>query len=158
MNSKAGSANTVTEPYLGRQGIVSVQGRKVTSCVTDCQSGPRRGTLNGRQRTAALLFPNDLHATLLFPRPVSTALYPPYLLFAFFPPGPRCCPRSLAQSNLVTLLAYCFSAGLVGPGLCYSLLAALRERFQEEDVSGMVTLLNAVGAGQGGAARGGTGR
>ncbi|KAG2436983.1 hypothetical protein HYH02_011415 [Chlamydomonas schloesseri] len=52
---------------------------------------------------------------------------------------------SLAQANLVTLLAYCYSAGLVGPGLCYSLLGALRERFSEADVSAMVTLLNAVG-------------
>lgn len=53
-------------------------------------------------------------------------------------------PRSLAQANLVTLLAYCYSAGLVGAGLCYSLLGALRERFNEADVSAMVTLLNAV--------------
>ncbi|GLC58960.1 hypothetical protein PLESTB_001421700 [Pleodorina starrii] len=52
---------------------------------------------------------------------------------------------SLAQANLVTLLAYCYSAGLVGPGLCYSLMAALKDRFQEADVSAMVTLLNAVG-------------
>ncbi|GLI60135.1 hypothetical protein VaNZ11_002206 [Volvox africanus] len=52
---------------------------------------------------------------------------------------------SLAQANLVTVLAYCYSAGLVGPGLCYSLLGILKERFQELDVSAMVTLLNAVG-------------
>ncbi|KXZ45420.1 hypothetical protein GPECTOR_55g326 [Gonium pectorale] len=52
---------------------------------------------------------------------------------------------SLAQTNLVTLLSYCYSAGLVGPGLLYGLLGALRERFEEPDVAAMVTLLNAVG-------------
>ncbi|EFJ47843.1 hypothetical protein VOLCADRAFT_91452 [Volvox carteri f. nagariensis] len=59
--------------------------------------------------------------------------------------GARGSGDSLAQANLVTLLAYCYSAGLVAPGLCYSLLAVLKERFQEADVAAMVTLLNAVG-------------
>lgn len=56
-------------------------------------------------------------------------------------PGLAC---SLAQANLVTLLAYSYSAGLVGADLLYSFLAHLQARFDEADVSAMVTLLNAV--------------
>lgn len=53
---------------------------------------------------------------------------------------------SLAQVNLVTLLGYCYSSGLVGPDLLYSFLTHLHARFDEADVSAMVTLLNAVRA------------
>ena len=56
-----------------------------------------------------------------------------------------CCCYSLALANLVMLLAYCYSCGLVAPGLCYSFLAALQEGgLGEAEVSAMVTLLNAV--------------
>ena len=64
------------------------------------------------------------------------------------PPSPPSSPppfTSLAQSNLATLLAYCYSCGLVGADLCYSLLQQLCARFEEADVALMVVLLNCVG-------------
>eukprot|EP00882_Tetradesmus_deserticola_P014563 GHRQ01015491.1.p1 GENE.GHRQ01015491.1~~GHRQ01015491.1.p1 ORF type:complete len:481 (+),score=238.12 GHRQ01015491.1:300-1742(+) len=51
----------------------------------------------------------------------------------------------LACHNLVMLLAYCYSAGMVAADCMYSVLGELTRRFAESDVAMMLTLLNAVG-------------
>ncbi|KAF8061907.1 MRF1 [Scenedesmus sp. PABB004] len=51
----------------------------------------------------------------------------------------------LACHNLVMLLAYAFSAGVVAADLVFSVLGELTRRFEEGDVAMMLTLLNAVG-------------
>eukprot|EP00798_Chlamydomonas_sp_ICE-L_P023340 gene23340-30589_t len=52
---------------------------------------------------------------------------------------------SLAQHNLIMLLAYLYGCGVLRADLMYTFMDSLRERFWESDVSALVTLLNAAG-------------
>lgn len=51
----------------------------------------------------------------------------------------------LARHNLSMVIAHCYSCGMMGADMVYSLLHMLRERFTEDDVQVMVSLLGSCG-------------
>ena len=59
-----------------------------------------------------------------------------YFLFFFF-----LCMLRLARHNLSMVVAHAFSCGMMGADMVYSLLEVLRQRFTEDDVQTMVSVL-----------------